>query len=132
MATGQAGFVEAGHGRCFGRDTGRVKPAIVLVASGKAFAGDAIMTRAYYPLKLPASVNAAAARLAREDGVSLDQWITAAIAQKIGVVETAADFLARRAGTATLVAAPLPGATNTMVVAAKPLLSKCSARLGVG
>lgn len=59
------------------------------------------MTRASYPLKLPASVKAAAARLAREDGVSLNQWITAAIAQKIGVVETAADFLARRAGTAT-------------------------------
>jgi HicB family len=58
------------------------------------------MTKASYPLKLPASVKAAAARLAREDGVSLNQWIAVAIAQKIGVVETAADFLARRAGTA--------------------------------
>ena len=58
------------------------------------------MTRASYPLKLPASVKAAAARLAKEDGVSLNQWIAVAIAQKIGVVETAADFLQRRAGKA--------------------------------
>ncbi|MFN5632828.1 MAG: toxin-antitoxin system HicB family antitoxin [Sphingomonadales bacterium] len=58
------------------------------------------MNRASYPLKLPASVKAAAARLAKEDGVSLNQWISVAIAQKIGVVETAADFLSRRAGKA--------------------------------
>ncbi len=56
------------------------------------------MSKASYPLKLPASVKAAAARLAKEDGVSLNQWISVAIAQKIGVVETAADFLKRRSG----------------------------------
>lgn len=58
------------------------------------------MSKASYPLKLPASVKEAAARLAREDGVSLNQWIAVAIAQKIGVVETASDFLKRRAGNA--------------------------------
>jgi uncharacterized protein YfaT (DUF1175 family) len=58
------------------------------------------MSKASYPLKLPASVKDAAARLAKEDGVSLNQWIAVAIAQKIGVVETASDFLARRAGQA--------------------------------
>jgi hypothetical protein len=58
------------------------------------------MNKASYPLKLPISVKAAAQRLAKEDGVSLNQWISVAIAQKIGVVETAADFLARRAGNA--------------------------------
>ena len=58
------------------------------------------MTKASYPLKLPASVKEAAARLAKEDGVSLNQWIAVAIAQKIGVVETAAAFLERRAGKA--------------------------------
>jgi predicted HicB family RNase H-like nuclease len=42
------------------------------------------MSKATYPLKLPASIKAAAARLAKEDGVSLNQWITAAVAQKIG------------------------------------------------
>lgn len=58
------------------------------------------MSKAAYPLKLPASVKEAAARLAKEDGVSLNQWIAVAIAQKIGVVETASDFLKRRAGKA--------------------------------
>jgi hypothetical protein len=59
------------------------------------------MSKASYPLKLPASIKAAAARLAKEDGVSLNQWITAAVAQKIGAVETAADFFKRRAGNAS-------------------------------
>ena len=58
------------------------------------------MSKASYPLKLPASVKEAAARLAKEDGVSLNQWIAVAIAQKIGVVEPASDFLKRRAGKA--------------------------------
>lgn len=58
------------------------------------------MSKAPYPLKLPASVKAAAARLAKEDGVSLNHWISVAIAQKIGVVETVADFLVQRAGKA--------------------------------
>jgi hypothetical protein len=59
------------------------------------------MSKASYPLKLPASVKEAAARLAKEDGVSLNQWIAVAIAQKVGVVETASDFLRRRAGNAS-------------------------------
>ena len=59
------------------------------------------MSKATYPLKLPASIKAAAARLAKEDGVSLNQWITAAVAQKIGAVESAADFFKRRAGNAS-------------------------------
>ena len=50
-----------------------------------------------YPLQLPASLKETAARLAREDGVSLNQWIVAAVAQKIGAVETADDFLRKRA-----------------------------------
>lgn len=54
-----------------------------------------------YPLKLPASIKAAAARLAKEDGVSLNQWIASAVAQKVGTVETAAEFLKKRAGAAT-------------------------------
>lgn len=58
------------------------------------------MSKAAYPLKLPVSVKEAAARLAKEDGVSLNQWIAVAIAQKIGAVETASDFLKRRAGKA--------------------------------
>jgi hypothetical protein len=52
---------------------------------------------ASYPLKLPQSLKRTAARLAKEDGVSLNQWIATAVAQKIGAVETAAEFLAKRA-----------------------------------
>ena len=55
------------------------------------------MNKTSYPLKLPTSVKSAAQRLAREDGVSLNQWIAVAVAEKIGAVETAADFLKRRA-----------------------------------
>jgi len=39
--------------------------------------------------------------LAREDGVSLNRWIATAVAQKVGAVETAAEFLRRKAGPAT-------------------------------
>ncbi len=56
------------------------------------------MNRAAYSLKLPLSVKAAATRLAREDGVSPDQWICLALAEKIALVETASDFPRRRSG----------------------------------
>ena len=53
-----------------------------------------------YPLQLPISLKETVARLARADGVSLNQWITAAVAQKIGAVETADALLKRRAAKA--------------------------------
>ena len=59
------------------------------------------MSKATYPLKLPLSIKKAAQRLAKEDGVSLNQWIAAAVAQKVGVVETAAEFFKKCAGNAT-------------------------------
>jgi hypothetical protein len=59
------------------------------------------MSKSTYPLKLPTSIKKAAQRLAQEDGVSLNQWIAAAVAEKVGVVETAASFFKRRAGGAT-------------------------------
>jgi hypothetical protein len=59
------------------------------------------MSKGTYPLKLPHSIKQAAMRLAKEDGVSLNQWIASAVAQKVGAVETAAEFLKRRAGDAT-------------------------------
>ena len=55
------------------------------------------MSKATYPLKLPNSIKRAAQRLAKEDGVSLNQWIAAAVAQKVGVAETAAEFFKSRA-----------------------------------
>lgn len=55
------------------------------------------MTRTSYPLKLPHSIKQAATRLSKADGVSLNQWIASAVAQKIGAVETAEAFLRARA-----------------------------------
>jgi hypothetical protein len=54
------------------------------------------MSKATYPLKLPESLKAAAARLAKQDGVSLNQWIATAVAQKVGAVEAAEEFFAKR------------------------------------
>ena len=53
-----------------------------------------------YPLQLPQSLKDTATRLAQEDGVSLNQWIISAVAQKIGAVQAADDFLKARAGNA--------------------------------
>ena len=71
------------------------------------------MTKSSDPLKLPTSIKDAAARLAKQDGVFLNQWIASAVAQKVGVSETVAHFLSECAGTAkpsdmleTLSAAP--------------------------
>lgn len=58
-------------------------------------------TRYKYPLKLPISLKETAARLARDDGVSLNQWIATAVAQKIGAVETAAELFERRGARST-------------------------------
>ncbi len=58
------------------------------------------MSKSTYPLKLPISIKKAAQRLAKEDGVSLNQWIAVAVAQKVGVSETAAEFFAYRAAAA--------------------------------
>ena len=54
------------------------------------------MSKATYPLKLPMSVKNAAAELARSDGVSLNQFIAAAVAEKVGSIRTAAVFLKER------------------------------------
>jgi hypothetical protein len=59
------------------------------------------MSKATYPLKLLLSIKKAAHRLAQEEGVSLNQWIASAVAEKVGVVETAAEFFKKRAGKKT-------------------------------
>jgi hypothetical protein len=58
------------------------------------------MSKSAYPLKLPTSVKNAAAELARLDGVSLNQFIAAAVAEKVGTIRTAREFLHERAGKA--------------------------------
>ena len=58
------------------------------------------MSKASYPLNMPLSVKAAAARLAKADGVSLNQFIAVAVAEKVGAIETADGFLKLRAAKA--------------------------------
>lgn len=57
--------------------------------------------KAAYPLKLPLSIKKAAQRLAKEDGVSLNQRIAVAVAEKVGVGEIAAEFFKKHARGAT-------------------------------
>jgi hypothetical protein len=59
------------------------------------------MSKSTFPLKLPLFTKKAAQRLAEEDGVSLNQWIAVAVAEKVGVVETAAEFFKSRSEGAT-------------------------------
>jgi hypothetical protein len=58
------------------------------------------MRKNTYLLKLPTSVKKAAAELADTDGVLLNQFIAAAVAEKGGSLRAADDFLRERAGTA--------------------------------
>jgi hypothetical protein len=58
------------------------------------------MSQSTYPLKLPTSVKEAAAELAKIDGVSLNQFIAAAVAEKVGTLRTADEILRQRAGSA--------------------------------
>ena len=48
-----------------------------------------------YPLNLPDSLKREAQRRAKEDGVSLNQWIATAVAQKIGAIDAVDYFQAR-------------------------------------
>ena len=55
------------------------------------------MSKSKYAVNLPASLGSAARKFAEEDGVTLSQWVSMAVAQKIGAVETAEQFFRRRA-----------------------------------
>jgi hypothetical protein len=52
-----------------------------------------------YPLRLPKSIKAAAERLSKADGTSLNQFVATAVAEKIAVME-AMSFFDVRAGRA--------------------------------
>lgn len=58
------------------------------------------MGKSACPPKWPTSVEKAAAELATSDGTSLNQFIAAAAAEKVGCLRTAREFLRERAGTA--------------------------------
>ena len=50
---------------------------------------------ATYPLRLPRSIKAAAENLARAEGISMNQFIATAVAEKLSVLSTADYFLQR-------------------------------------
>ena len=47
---------------------------------------------ATYPLCLPRSLKEAVTRVAKEEGISINQFVVVAIAEKLAVLETAAFF----------------------------------------
>jgi hypothetical protein len=53
-------------------------------------------TQSTYPLRLPRSVKAEVERLAKADGVSINQFVATAVAEKLAVMDTVAFFAARR------------------------------------
>ena len=50
-----------------------------------------------YPLRLPASLKAAVAEISKEDGTSINQFVTTAVAEKISAMKTAEFFTSRSA-----------------------------------
>lgn len=49
-----------------------------------------------YPLRLPRSMKAEVERMANKDGVSINQFVATAVAEKLAVMNTAAFFAERR------------------------------------
>ena len=49
-----------------------------------------------YPLRLPRSVKAEVERRAKADGVSVNQFVATAVAEKLAAMNTAAFFVERR------------------------------------
>ena len=56
-----------------------------------------------YPLRLPRSIKAEAERLAKQDGISVNQFIATAVAEKLSAMRTA-EFFAERQGRADFAA----------------------------
>ncbi len=59
------------------------------------------MSTTTYPLRLPASIKAAVEKLAREEGISMNQFVATAVAEKLAAMKTA-EFFAERASRADL------------------------------
>ena len=60
--------------------------------------GSKLKTRvASYALRLPASIKAEAEKLAKEDGVSLNQFVATAVAEKVSALRTVSYFVPYKA-----------------------------------
>ena len=51
---------------------------------------------ATYPLRLPRSIKAAVEKLALSEGISMNQFVATAVAEKLSVLSTAAYFSERK------------------------------------
>jgi hypothetical protein len=78
-------------------------------------------TKAAYALKLPHSIKNAAQRLAAVDGVSLNQFIAVAVAEKIGALESAEVFLKQSRNSETI----------RHEISAAPCAAICGERVGL-
>lgn len=56
-----------------------------------------------YPLRLPKSIKAEAEKLAREEGISMNQFVATAVAEKLSAMRTM-EFFAQRRSRADLAA----------------------------
>lgn len=54
-------------------------------------------TKGTYPLRLPRSVKAEVERRAKADGISVNQFVATAVAEKLAAMDTATFFAERRA-----------------------------------
>jgi hypothetical protein len=52
---------------------------------------------ATYPLRLPRSIKAAAEKLARDEGINMNQFVATAVAEKLAALDSANYFAERRA-----------------------------------
>jgi len=52
-------------------------------------------TQSTYPLRLPRSVKAEVERRAKEDGISINQFVATAVAEKLAVMNSATFFAER-------------------------------------
>jgi hypothetical protein len=50
-----------------------------------------------YPLRLPRSIRASVARLSKQDGVSINQFVSIAVAEKVAMLQAEVYFSERRA-----------------------------------
>jgi len=53
-------------------------------------------TQSTYPLRLPRSIKAEVERRAKEDGISINQFVATAVAEKLAVMNSATFFAERR------------------------------------
>jgi hypothetical protein len=68
---------------------------INVLTPAKAIRDQDMKSKSTWPLRLLRSVKAEVARLAKEDGISINQFVATAVAEKLAAMSTAAFFAER-------------------------------------